>query len=204
VSDTEKAKDKEKKRWHSHLPAILTTLIAVAGTVTTIYVNLRNDRRAEDRASLLLQAQQLANQEKLEAREDRAAASSHQQLYLSLDRIVVENDGAAGTANWRFAVEAGGYPLFVFAREKMTDREGRNVAIPEQPMGAVLNLDRGESVAITIRGWREGWFRRGDEPLVSGQARLTFGGTLEPIRVGSENPKDGRFLFLLSVAPVRK
>ena len=125
-----------------------------------------------------------------------------QTVHLQLQRIAVQQDGAVGNADWRFAIEADGQPLFAFQQDAMTSEGGRNIVVAanDRDANAELDLAPGEPVAITIKGWRGGWFKKADEPLVVGEGWLTSTGALAPIKVKAQDEKDGAFTFYLSAS----
>jgi hypothetical protein len=123
-----------------------------------------------------------------------------QQLRLQLQRVAVQQDGAVGTADWRFAVEADGQPLFSFEQESMTSEGGRNILVlgEDRDVNATLQLQPGKRIPITIKGWRGSWLKKSAEPLVSGEGWLSAAGALTPISVKAVEPKKGAFTFYFS------
>lgn len=187
--------DNEKKPVITHLPAILTGSAALLAALTTVYINIRNDLK-DDPAKPAVAAEAKPVETK------PAQPASPQQLRLQLQRVAVQQDGAVGTADWRFAIEADGQPLFAFEQESMTSEGGRNiVVVPEdKDAHATLELMPGKRVPVTIKGWRSGWFKKSD-PVVLGGGVLSGPGPLAPIVVKGTDEGKGAFTFYFSAVP---
>lgn len=188
--------DNEKKPVIAHLPAILTGSAALLAALTTVYINVRNDLKGE-----------AAPPPPVVAAAKPAAAEPEQpalpqQLRLQLQRVAVQQDGAVGTADWRFAVEADAQPLFAFEQESMTSEGGRNIVVvsEDRDAHASLELAPGRHVAVTIKGWRSGWFKKSD-PVVLGEGVLAGPGPLAPIAVKATDEGKGAFTFYFSAVP---
>ena len=186
--------DNEKKPVITHLPAILTGSAALLAALTTVYVNIRNDLKDEPATPPAVTTPSIP----VTARPVEPAVP--QQLRLQLQRVAVQQDGAVGTADWRFAVEADGQPLFSFEQESMTSEGGRNILVlgEDRDVNARLQLQPGKRIPITIKGWRGSWLKKSAEPLVSGEGWLSAAGALTPISVKAEEPKKGAFTFYFS------
>lgn len=185
--------DNEKKPVINHLPAILTGSAALLAALTTVYVNIRND----------LKDTPVVAPVSTPVESKPAPPAGPQELRLQLQRIAVRQDGAVGTADWRFAVEADGQPLFGFEEESMTSEGGRNIIVvgEDRDASSTLQLQPGKRIAVTVKGWRGGWLKKTDEPLVSGEGWLSAAGTLSPISVKADDEKKGAFTFYFSAAP---
>jgi hypothetical protein len=185
--------DNEKKPVINHLPAILTGSAALIAALTTVYVNIRNDIKDEAAPAAVV-----ATAKPAEAKP--AAPAGPQELRLRLQRVAVQRDGAVGTADWRFAIEADGQPLFAFEQEAMTSEGGRNIVVVGEDRNASANLElaAGKRIPITIKGWRSGWFKKADEPVVTGQGWVTAAGALSPIAVKAADESKGAFTFYFS------
>jgi hypothetical protein len=185
--------DNEKKPVINHLPAILTGSAALIAALTTVYVNIRNDIKDEAAPAAVV-----ATATPAEAKP--AAPAGPQELRLRLQRVAVQRDGAVGTADWRFAIEADGQPLFAFEQEAMTSEGGRNIVVVGEDRNASANLElaAGKRIPITIKGWRSGWFKKADEPVVTGQGWVTAAGALSPIAVKAADESKGAFTFYFS------
>ena len=186
--------DNEKKPVITHLPAILTGSAALLAALTTVYVNIRNDLKDAPATPPAVMTPSLP----VAAKPIEPAAP--QQLRLQLQRVAVQQDGAVGTADWRFAVEADGQPLFSFEQESMTSEGGRNILVlgEDRDLDATLQLQPGKRIPITIKGWRGGWLKKSAEPLASGEGWLSAAGAVTPISVKAEDAKKGAFTFYFS------
>ena len=187
--------DNEKKPVINFVPAILTGAAALIAALTTVYVNLRNDLK-DDAAPPAVVA--IATP----AKPETTTPAQPQTIHLQLQRIAVQQDGAVGNADWRFAIEADGQPLFAFQHAAMTSEGGRNIVVAanDRDAHAALDLAPGKPAAINNNGWRGGWFKKADEPLVVGEGWLTSTGALAPIKVKAQDEKDGAFTFYLSAS----
>jgi len=187
--------DNEKKPVINFVPAILTGAAALIAALTTVYVNLRNDLKEDPAPPAMIASATPAQPE-------TATPAQPQTIHLQLQRIAVQQDGAVGNADWRFAIEADGQPLFAFQQDAMTSEGGRNIVVAanDRDANAEFDLVPGKPVAITIKGWRGGWFKKADEPLVMGEGWLTSTGALAPIKVKAQDEKDGAFTFYLSAS----
>ena len=187
--------ENEKKPVINLLPAIMTGAAALLAALTTIYVNVRNDLKDDPPPTVAVAAAPPATPEP-----DKPATAK--KLHLQLQRVAVQEDGAVGNADWRFAIEADGQPLFAFQQDAMTSEGGRNIVVAanDREANAELDLAPGKPIAITIKGWRGGWFKKADEPLVVGEGWLTSTGSLAPIKVMAQDEKDGAFTFYLSAS----
>ncbi len=190
--------DNDKKPVISHLPAILTGSAALLAALTTVYVNIRNDLKDAPPTPVVVAASAMPSQAK------PLAPAAPQELRLQLQRIAVHQDGAVGSADWRFAIEADGQPLFAFEQDSMTSEGGRNIVVvgADRDASATLQLLAGKRIPITIRGWRGGWLKKSSEPLVKGEGWLSAAGALSPIAVKAEDEKKGAFTFYFSATPV--
>jgi hypothetical protein len=184
--------DNEKKPVVTHLPAILTGSAALLAALTTVYVNIRNDLKDEPATP----APVVATATPVEP----ATPALPQQLQLRLQRIAVQQDGAVGTADWRFSIEADEQPLFAFQQDSMTSEGGRNIVVvgEDRDASADLELAPGKRIPITIKGWRGGWFKKGGEPTAIGQGWVTSAGALSPIAVKAADESKGAFTFYFS------
>jgi hypothetical protein len=188
--------DNEKKPVITHLPAILTGSAALLAALTTVYINVRNDLKGDAAPPVPV----VAEAKPVEAKPEQPAQP--QQLRLQLQRVAVQQDGAVGTADWRFAIEADGQPLFAFEQESMTSEGGRNIVVvgEDSDAHASLELMPGKRIPVTIKGWRSGWFKKSD-PVVLGEGVLAGPGPLAPIVVKAADEGKGAFTFYFSAAP---
>lgn len=187
--------DSEKKPVINIVPAILTGAAALIAALTTVYVNVRNDLKGVPEPAAVT------------APVAPAAATAVQApvmvpLQLQLRRVAVHEDGAVGSADWRFAVEADGQPLFAFEQESMSSEGGRNIVVVGEQRDAhgELELTPGKPIAIAVKGWRGSWLKKSDAPRVLGEAWLDQEGAMRPLEVGAENPKQGAFTFYFTAS----
>jgi hypothetical protein len=193
--------DSNRKPVINLLPAILTGTAALLAALTTLYVNVRNDLKSEPAAPVPVSAAQAP----APAPEPPAPAQP-QVLRLQLQRMAVQQDGAVGSADWRFAVEADGDPLFALEQEGLNAQGGRNIVVVDEARDAraALELAPGRTMSITVKGWRSGWFKSGSEPLVVGQGTLSAAGALSPIKAEAADPGKGAFTFYFTASPERE
>lgn len=189
----------DKKPVINLVPAILTGTAALLAALTTVYVNVRNDLKSDPPPVAQVVAAPPA------APEPVLEPALPIDLRLQLQRIAVHEDGAVGTADWRFTVEADGQPLFALQEESMTSQGGRNVVVvsEDRDTSAVLQLAPGQSAEITVRGWRGGWLKTGSDPVAMGTGSLSGEGQLTAIRVEAAEPDKGSFTFYFSAPRVR-
>lgn len=120
-------------------------------------------------------------------------------LQVSLDKIHVDWDGAAGTTNWSFDVLANSQPLVSLPAARYDDggvgRHGKDylAATNRWPVGK-LTLAGGSTARIEIRGRR-----RDATGVATGIATLTAsGGPLTVNVINPSDPKKGSFVFYFS------
>ena len=188
--------DNEKKPVITHLPAILTGSAALLAALTTVYINIRNDLKGDAPTPAAV----VAEAKPAEVKPVQPALP--QQLRLQLQRVAVQQDGAVGNADWRFAIEADDQPLFVFEQDSLTSEGGRNIVVvgEDREAHATLELMPGKRIPVTIKGWRSGWFKKSD-PVVLGEGVLAGSGSLAPIVVKATDENKGAFTFYFSATP---
>lgn len=189
--------DSDKKPVLNLVPAILTGTAALLAALTTVYVNVRNDLKSEAASPAALTVPASKTEPPLKA------PALPQPLRLQLQRIAVQEDGAVGDADWRFAVEADGQPLFALQQDSMSAQGGRNIVViaADRDAQAPIELAPGQRLPIVVKGWRSGWFKSGSEPAVVGEGVLSAAGALAPITVTADDGKKGSFTFYFSAAP---
>lgn len=188
--------DSDKKPVLNLVPAILTGTAALLAALTTVYVNVRNDIKGVAAVPVVSAPAVVPV---------KPAAPVSLRLRLQLQRIAVHQDGAVGNADWRFAVEADGEPLFTLEQQAMSAQGGRNVLVVDEQRQAYasLQMEPARPVSIVVKGWRDGWLGSTSEPLVFGEGTLSAPGSMGPITVQAEDPQDGEFTFYFSAAPLR-
>ena len=187
--------ENEKKPVINLLPAIMTGAAALLAALTTVYVNVRNDLKDDPPPSVTVAAAPVVTPQP-------AKPAPAKKLHLQLQRVAVQEDGAVGNADWRFAIEADGQPLFAFEQEAMTSAGGRNIVVvgEDRDAQATLELMPGKRIPVTIKGWRSGWFKKSD-PVVLGEGVLAGPGPLTPIVVKAADESKGAFTFYFSAVP---
>ena len=187
--------ENEKKPVINLVPAIMTGAAALLAALTTVYVNVRNDLRDDVPSTGTVTATPAVIPQP-------AKPVAARKLHLQLQRVAVQEDGAVGNADWRFAVEADGQPLFVFEQEAMTSAGGRNIVVvtEDRAASAELELKPGKPIAITVKGWRGGWLKKTDGPRVVGEAWLQSSGTMPPLVVKAQEEKQGAFTFYFTAS----
>jgi hypothetical protein len=188
--------DNDKKPLAHILPAIPTGAAALIAALTTVYVNVRDDKPAVERAQATQAVEPAPTASPVAATERKP-----EKFRLQLERIAVQHDGSVGTTDWRFAVEANGQPLFVFGQDDLDDTGGRNVALPKD-VGATLRLLPGQPNTIAIKGWRGSRLRLSTgAPDVQGEGVIGDGGIVAPVEVKAGEPASGTFVFYFSASP---
>ena len=189
--------DKEKKPWVGTMPGILTGSAALLAALTTVYVNVRDDVRGKPAPVAQAVPQAPATQAA------PVPQAGPQKLHLAVQRIVVRHNGEMGTADWRFAVEADGQPLFAFEQDALSDEGGRNVVVADdlKKAQAALELAPGQRIALTVKAWRSGWFTSNAEPVATGEGALAAAGALAPIVVKAADEKKDAFTFYFTATP---
>ena len=187
--------ENEKKPVINLLPAIMTGAAALLAALTTVYVNVRNDLRDDAPPTATVAVAPVVTPEP-------AKPTAARKLHLQLQRVAVQEDGAVGNADWRFAIEADGQPLFAFEQEAMTSAGGRNIVVvtEDRAASAGLELKPGKPIAITVKGWRGGWLKKTDEPRVVGEAWLQSSGAMPPLVVKAQEEKQGAFTFYFTAS----
>lgn len=189
------------KPWYLKLPAKIAATVFFMVALTTLIGNLLEldaKRRARSLqvapVAAIVAAPAASSPSDIADRDPASAAPTHARLALQLERIVVLHDGTVGTTDWRFAVEAGGEPLFVLQQDALDDTAGRNVALPA---AARTTLDVAAAGAqVTVKAWRGSRLRLPSaEPDASGQGSLSRDGAIAPLEVVAADPADGRFML---------
>jgi hypothetical protein len=184
--------DNEKKPLLHTVPGVLTGVAALIASLTAVYVNVRHDSAPEP-AHIETPVTTAPP-----APPAPAAEAGPQKLRLQLDRIAVQHDGAMGTADWRFSIEADDQPLFVFGQEDLDDSGGRNVVLPKDAV-AQLRLAPGKSAHIVVKAWRNRRLHFGEgAPDATGEGVLATAGAMAPLAVSAAKPDKGAFVLYFS------
>ena len=127
--------EETKKHWVAHAPSILTGLAALTAALTTVYVNVRNDKSAAAPvpqvapASGTIQQPSLGNG--LSAANSAPVKPLNPILDVQLERVRVDNDGTMGTTDWTFDIKNGERSLFSLPFKSLTDKAGANIVAPD-------------------------------------------------------------------------
>ncbi|MBB1472173.1 hypothetical protein H5368_03920 [Luteimonas sp. MC1782] len=186
------------KPWYLKLPAKLGATVFFLVALTTLIGNLLElDAKRRERAEQLAPVATIAVPAPADPDGTPAAPPAARRLALQLERIVVLGDGTVGTTDWRFAVEAGGEPLFVLQQDALDDTAGRNVALPAGARTTLRVAPAGS--LVTVKAWRGSRLRLPSaEPDASGQGRLALDGAIAPLEVVAIDPAGGHFILHFS------
>ncbi len=191
--------DPDRKPVIHLLPAIFTGAAALIASLTAVYVNVRNDRAAAAPAPTAQSAAPAAPADVPKAVTPPVEAPKPPERFrLQLDRIAVRHDGAMGTANWRFTVEADGEPLLAFVADDLDDTGGRNVALPKD-VDSVLRVNQPQGTRLLVKAWRSRRLKLTEGPPDAiGAGVLSRDGSIAPLRVAADKPDGGEFVFFFS------
>lgn len=180
--------------WYRQLPAQMAAVVVFLVALTTLAGNLLelyDKRRAVDAAPAPAAPAPAVQAPPPEP----AAPAPVGPMLLQLERIVVRHDGAMGSADWRFTLEADGNPLQSFPLEGLDDGGGRNV-VAVRDVQARLRLAPDATAVITVKGWRSTRFGGGGgEPDATGEGRLSGDGSIAAIAVQAADEAHGAFTF---------
>jgi hypothetical protein len=195
-----------RKPWYLKLPAKLAATVFFLVALTTLIGNLleldakRRERLARPAAPGMTATAPAPVPTPREVPAESPAPVSERRLALVLERIVVLHDGTVGTTDWRFAVEAGGEPLFVLQQDDLDDTAGRNVALPTHARTTLRVPAAG--TRVTVKGWRGSRLRLPTaDPDATGEGVLGMDGTLAPVEVVASEPEGGRFMLHFAAGP---
>ena len=194
--------DPNKKPIVHVLPAILTGAAALIASLTAVYVNVVGDRK--DAAATAAMPPSISAPATAAAAAKPApveAPKPPDRYLLQLDRIAVRHDGAMGTADWRFTVEADGEPLLAFVADDLDDAGGRNVALPKD-VDSVLRVTQPQGTRLLVKAWRSRRLQLSEGPPDAiGAGVLSRDGGIAPLRVAADKPNAGEFVFFFSAEP---
>lgn len=165
-----------KKTWTAHLPGILTGSAALIAALTTVFINLRDDKSGASTpvTGHASSATSVVVAPAVQPLLAKPAAPLPQALQLKLARLRVDNDGTLGSTDWTFDIQSGGRSLFAVPFKGLTDKAGANLVAPAEAelASSVLTLKPGKSADIIVNGWKQGWVGKAAVPDVVGQAQL--------------------------------
>ena len=165
-----------KKNWTAHLPGILTGSAAFIAALTTVFINVRNDKSASPNVIQSAQAAPVATAilSTVVPLPPKPVAPVSQVVELKLARLRVDNDGTMGSTDWTFDIQTVQRSLFSVPFKTLTDKAGDNLVAPSEPAlaRATLVLKPSEAPDIIVRGWKQTWSGRAELPDVIGKAKL--------------------------------
>ncbi|MEO8001017.1 MAG: hypothetical protein ABI644_04015 [Arenimonas sp.] len=202
--------EETKKHWVAHTPSILTGLAALTAALTTVYVNVRNDKSA---AAIVSHAAPAAGAEpqagsvvELPSVNSLPAKQLNRSLDLQLDRVRVDNDGTMGTTNWTFDIKGDERSLFSVPFKSLTDKAGANIVAPEPAAvtHARLTVGAGNMPVISVRGWKQAWSGKAQMPDVTGQVKLNPDDDGFVIEAKSEKAGGPSFVLYFNIRNIKK
>ena len=202
--------EETKKHWVAHAPSILTGLAALTAALTTVYVNVRNDKSAAAPvpqvapASGTIQQPSLGNG--LSAANSAPVKPLNPILDVQLERVRVDNDGTMGTTDWTFDIKNGERSLFSVPFKSLTDRAGANIVAPEPSAvaHASLTVAAGTEPEISVRGWKQAWSGKAQMPDVLGRTKLNPEDDSFVVEAKSENAGGPAFVLYFNVRHANK
>ena len=186
----------------SHVPAILATGAAFVAAVSTLYVNLRGSAPSEGAGQAAPPPVTMISPAAAPSPAPADAAPKAKLLLVALDRVLVENDGSAGSTDWTFEVNADGEPRFTLDLPGLTDKPGKNLVRPPESAQAsaeVLFLPA-KQVEISVKGWKRG-FLVGSGAEISGSAKVNWNFDKVAVHVASDKAKGPAFTLYFALAP---
>ncbi len=202
--------EETKKHWVAHAPSILTGLAALTAALTTVYVNVRNDKPVATAAPQVVQVAgtvpQAAPATEPAATNSVPAKQSSKTLDLQLARVRVDNDGTMGTTDWTFDIKNGERSLFSVPFKSLTDKAGENIVAPEPAAVTHANLTvaAGNMPEITVRGWKQAWSGKAQAPDVTGVAKLNPDDDGFVVEAKSEKTGGPSFVLYFNTRSIKK
>ncbi len=202
--------EETKKHWVAHAPSILTGLAALTAALTTVYVNVRNDKSpAASVPQVAAVAGTIPNTSPVvvpAANSVSAATPLNRTLDLQLERVRVDNDGTMGTTDWTFDIKNGERSLFSVPFKSLTDRAGANIVAPEPSAvaHASLTVAAGTEPEISVRGWKQAWSGKAQIPDVLGQTKLNPEDDSFVVEAKSEKAGGPAFVLYFNVRHANK
>ena len=195
--------EETKKHWIALAPSILTGLAALIAALTTVYINVRNDKPAPAAA---VQAAPVAISNDVAAVSAKPLLAQAKIIDLQLERMRVDNDGSMGTTDWTFEVQNGERSLFSVPFKALADNAGENIVTPKDAAIAHAKLVMAtESMPeIIVRGWKQGWSGKAKAPDVIGKAKLNVDDDSLVVEVKSEKAGGAAFMLYFNTRVVQK
>lgn len=194
--------EETKKHWIALAPSILTGLAALIAALTTVYINVRNDKPAPAAA---VQAAPVAVSNDVAAVSAKPLPAQAKIIDLQLERMRVDNDGSMGTTDWTFEIQNGERSLFSVPFKALADNAGENIVVPKDAAVAHAKLTATDNMPeIIVRGWKQGWSGKAKVPDVIGKAKLDAGDDGLVIEVKSEKADGAAFVLYFNTRIVQK
>lgn len=194
--------EETKKHWIALAPSILTGLAALIAALTTVYINVRNDKPAPAAA---VQAAPVAVSNDVAAVSAKPLPAQAKIIDLQLERMRVDNDGSMGTTDWTFEIQNGERSLFSVPFKALADNAGENIVVPKDAAVAHAKLTATDNMPeIVVRGWKQGWSGKAKVPDVIGKAKLDADDDSLVIEVKSEKADGAAFVLYFNTRIVQK
>jgi len=202
--------EETKKHWVAHAPSILTGLAALTAALTTVYVNVRNDKSAAAPVAQVVPASGTMPPPSIDvglsATNSAQVKTLNQILDVQLDRVRVDNDGSMGTTDWTFDIKNGERSLFSVPFKSLTDKAGANIVAPDPSAvtHASLTVAAGKESQISVQGWKQAWSGKAKSPDVTGQAKLNLDDDGFVIEAKSEKAGGPSFVLYFKLRNINK
>ena len=149
--------EETKKHWIALAPSILTGLAALIAALTTVYINVRNDKSAPA-AAVQVATVPVPVPNNVAVVSNSTMPVQAKVIDLQLERMRVDNDGSMGTTDWTFEIQNGERSLFSVPFKALADNAGENIVVPKDAAVAHAKLAVTENMPeIIVRGWKQGW-----------------------------------------------
>lgn len=200
--------EETKKHWLAHAPSILTGSAALIAALTTVYINVRNDKQAPTAAvaSVPVASAAVANDSIVPSVKPQPTVPQTRTVNLQLDRLRVDNDGSMGTTDWTFDIRNGERSLFSVPFKALADNAGDNIVVPKDVKLARANLPiaTGNVPEIIVRGWKQSWSGKAKEADVIGRAKLNVDDESLVIEVKSDKTGGPAFVLYFNTHLIQK
>ncbi len=195
--------EETKKHWVAHAPSILTGLAALVAALTTVYINVRNDKSAPTPLARAAPTAMLSSAAMTPSKRLPVQAKI---INLQLERVRVDNDGSMGTTDWTFDIQNGERSLFSVPFKALVDNAGENIVTPKDAALARANVSiaAANTPEINVRGWKQAWSGKAKTPDVIGKAKLNADDDSMVIEVKSEKAGGAAFVLYFNTRVVQQ
>lgn len=196
--------EETKKHWIAIAPSLLTGLAALIAALTTVYINIRNDKPAPAVSAPVVSVVAPANA--AIAPSLKPSMPQTKAVNLQLERLRVDNDGSMGSTDWTFDVQNGERSLFSVPFKALADNAGDNIVVPKDASlaRAKMMATTGVTQEIIVRGWKQSWSGKAKTPDVIGRAKLNAEDDSLVIEVKSEKAGGAAFVLYFNTRVVQK